>query len=47
MKKEGGKSGGVRKVGRSRRKQAAKQSPYSQYVRGQISFETYKKLTSR
>lgn len=47
MKKEGGKSGGVRKVGRSRRKQAAKQSPYSRYVRGEISFEAHKKLTSR
>jgi hypothetical protein len=46
MKKEGSKSGGVRKVGRNRRKQAAKQSPYSQYVRGKITFEQYKKLTS-
>ncbi len=47
MKKEGGKAGGVRKIGRNKRKQAAKQSPYSRYVRGDITFEQYKKLTAR
>lgn len=42
-KVNGGKN---RKYGREKKKKLRKGSPISQYVRGKISFETYRKLTN-
>lgn len=41
MKREGRKSGGAKKYGRNKK---PVNQPTSQYAKGKISFETYKKL---
>jgi len=44
-KKEGKKGGGARKHGRNRKSKRAVNTAMSNYVKGIISFETYRKQT--
>lgn len=45
-KKENKKSGGARKYGRNRKTKRAVNAATSNYVKGVISFEAYRKQTS-